>query len=129
MKKLLIILPLTACISCKSVRFIPAESIRIETGYLDSQRFNRDSVHVTDSLIIRNKNDTVFVERTKTLWKERLVTDTAVRYIERTDTVKIPYEVEKPLTRWQTIKQDIGGVAIGVAGALIIFAIGRILRH
>lgn len=129
MKKLLIILSLTACISCKSVRYIPAESIRIETGYHDRQLFSRDSIHVTDSLIIRNKNDTVFVERTKTLWKERLVTDTTARYIERTDTVKIPYEVEKPLTRWQTIKQDIGGVAIGVASGLIIFAIGRILRH
>lgn len=38
---------------------------------------------------------------------------------------KIPYPVEKELTKWQQIKMDVGGYAIIIGCLIIIFFIGR----
>lgn len=64
------------------------------------------------------KGDTVFRDRWHTEYRDKLIRDT----INITDTIKteVPYPVEKKLTRWQSFKMDIGGIAIGVVVALLI---------
>lgn len=39
--------------------------------------------------------------------------------------VEVPVEVEKKLTRWQTMKVELGGWAFGASLALILYIIGR----
>lgn len=39
------------------------------------------------------------------------------------DTIRVPYPVERPLSRWEQAKMDLGGVAIGVLSAIIIAAV------
>lgn len=94
--------------SCKT-KYVPVESVRTEIEYRD--RWQRDSIHVRDSIIVRDKGDTVFYDRWHTEYKDRLLRDTT--YIYRTDSIQVPYPVEKKLTWWQSIKQEIGGIAIG----------------
>jgi hypothetical protein len=40
--------------------------------------------------------------------------------ILKTDSIQVPYPVEKRLTRWQTLKMELGGWALGV---IIVFAL------
>ena len=40
--------------------------------------------------------------------------------ILKTDSIQVPYPVEKRLTRWQTLKMELGGWALGF---MIVFAL------
>lgn len=117
MKRLIHIILLMSAIclsSCRSVQYIPVESIKTEIEYRD--RWQRDSIHVHDSIVIQSKGDTVFRDRWHTLYRDRYLRDTT--YIYRTDSIQVPYLVERELTWWQSMKQETGGIAIGVIIAL-----------
>ena len=106
--------------SCRSVQYVPVESVRTEIEYRD--RLQRDSIHVHDSIHIRDKGDTVFVNRWHTVYKDKQLRDTI--YIENTDSVLVPYSVEKQLSRWQSIKMVVGGWAFGIIIALVLIITG-----
>lgn len=110
---------------CQSVRYVPVETVKTE--YQDKWHFARDSVYLSDSIYIREKGDTVWLERYRTLYRDREIRDTA--YIERTDSVAVPYPVEKPLTRWEQAKMDFGGVAIGGIGAALCIVVVWLIKR
>ena len=120
-----IILLASAICSCRSVKYVPVESVRQDTVYVN--RLQRDSVYVADSVFVREKGDTVQIVRTRYIDRFRNRADT-LRMIS-TDTIRVPYPVEKELTRWQRIKLDAGGIAIGVvAAALLAIVVWLVLR-
>lgn len=121
---LIILLTSAVCLCSCRTKYVPVESVRTEIEYRD--RWQRDSIHVHDSIHVREKGDTVFVDRWHTEYKDRNVRDTV--YIEKTDSVQVPYPVEKALTRWQSVKQEIGGIAIGVIIALCLVIIWLIRK-
>ena len=47
----------------------------------------------------------------------------------KTDSVQVPYPVERELSRWERVKMDVGGVAIGVAGAALCIAVWWLIRR
>lgn len=120
-----IILLASATCSCRSVKYVPVESVRQDTVYVN--RLQRDSVYVADSVFVREKGDTVQIVRTRYIDRFRNRADT-LRMIS-TDTIRVPYPVERELTRWQRFKLDIGGIAIGVvAAALLSIVVWLVLR-
>lgn len=110
--------------SCTSTKYVPVETVRTETKYKD--RLVRDSIHVKDSIYVRSKGDSVFVDRWHTMYKDRLVRDT----VSLRDSVKIevPYPVEKELSKWKLFKMDIGGIAIGGVIILLVIVGWLVLR-
>ena len=44
------------------------------------------------------------------------------------DSIRVPYPVEKPLTKWQRWKMDMGGLAMGVAAVLVILFVVRLFK-
>lgn len=120
-----IILLASATCSCRSVKYVPVESVRQDTVYVN--RLQRDSVHVADSVFVREKGDTVQIVRTRYIDRFRGRTDT-LRMVSN-DTIRVPYPVERELTRWQRLKLDAGGIAIGVvAAALLSIVVWLVLR-
>ena len=102
---------------------MPVESVRTEIEYRD--RWQRDSIHIHDSIHIRDKGDTVFVDRWHTGYKDKLLRDTT--YIEKTDSVQVPYPVEKKLSRWQSMKMELGGWAFGIIIVLALIIVWRLV--
>lgn len=97
------------CLGCKSVQYVPVESVRTDTCYVNKIR--TDSVYVRDSVVVERGGDTIKV--TAWRWRERYVVQRDTIYRSRTDSVAVPYPVERKLTLWKKMKQDIGGIAIG----------------
>ena len=102
---------------CKTREFVEVERILRDTTYITKEV--RDSVFLHDSVSVKERGDTVFVERWHTKYRERLQTDTVYR--SRTDTVPKPYPVEKlverQLTGWQRLRLGLGSaVLIGLVG-------------
>ena len=121
---IIILLTSAICfISCRT-QYIPVETVRTEYKTRDSIRI--DSIYNQDSIYVLVKGDTVYQYRYKYLYKYQYLnrTDTMIKI----DSVQVPYPIEKQLSRWQTIKQEIGGIAIGVIVALL-FIIAWLIRR
>lgn len=88
-----------------------------------------DTLFRLDSVVIRQQGDTTVIEKIR--WQNRFVnvykikTDTIIK----TDSVRVPYPVEKTLTKWQRAKMDVGGWAMGLIAIVIIFVIVWLVRR
>lgn len=118
---ILTILLASAICSCRSVEYVPRETIKHDTTYIN--KLIKDSIYLKDSVYIHSKNDTVFVEKYKYKYIDKVVRDTS--YVVKSDTISVPYPVEKKLTRWQQLKLDIGCISIGIIIITILVVVGR----
>ena len=117
-----IILVTTLC-SCRSEKYVPIETVRTDSIYIN--QVQRDSIYQHDSIYIREKGDTVWMEKYKYIYRDKIVRDTM--YFNQTDTIREPYPVEKELSRWQQIKLELGGWAFGIIIAAALIIIGWLL--
>lgn len=105
---------LLVCSSCSKTVYVPVKSTITDVQFKD--RVQYDSVHVLDSVLIREKGDTITIFRYRDRYRDKFIYDTT--YIFKTDSIQVPYPVDKELNRWQKIKMDFGGTAM-----LVIFLI------
>lgn len=126
--KMLALLWLLCLTGCKTVKFVPVPEYHTlyKTRVDTVQRW--DSVYFRDSVYVAAKGDTVYL--TKTHWRERFrnVYHVKVDTVMQRDSVRVPYPVEKPLTKWQLWKMDMGGWAMGVAVLLVILLVVRLFK-
>lgn len=106
---------------CSTTKYIPLESVRYDTTYVNKYQY--DSIYKRDSIVVRDKGDTVFIEKYRYLYRDKLLRDTL--YFSKTDSIHVPYPVERKLTRWEQFKVDVGGFAVSavVVAVLIVFGI------
>lgn len=83
--KFILIAACLALAGCSSVKYVPRESIRIDTTYISNTI--RDSIYLRDSIYVYHKNDTVYLNKYKYLYK----------YIERHDTL-LSYKTDTLVT-------------------------------
>lgn len=114
--------------SCTTTKYVPVIEHHTDTLRLSSNI--RDSIYLHDSTIVREKGDTVLMERWHTRFREKLVHDTL--YQSRTDSVPAPYpvevEVEKKLTWWQQTRLHLANIVLWLIGAAIVWWIGGVIR-
>lgn len=128
MKNLLyiILLMLAICLtSCRSIKYVPVETVKTEYKTRDSIRF--DSIYEHDSIFLFVKGDTVYKEKYR--YKYRYLTINKTDTVMLTDSVQIPYPVEKQLTRWQRMKIELGGWVVGVIVILSIVLMLKLFRN
>lgn len=123
-------LGLLACImlaGCKTVRYVPVETVRTDSVYVD--RFHRDSVYLHDSVFVNQylKGDTVFVDKvvTRYKYKDRWRYDTMA--VVKTDSVRVPYPIEKDLGWWERTRLGAFPVLI-VAVVVLAFIVVWLVR-
>jgi hypothetical protein len=124
MKRLIyvtMLLTLATCfVSCRT-QYVPVETVRTEYKTRDSIRF--DSIYQRDSIYMLVKGDTIYQYKYKYLY--RYLTTNRTDTILKTDSIQIPYPVEKQLSRWQSIKMELGGWVFVLVIILILLIIGR----
>lgn len=126
MKKHIAILLLFIFISgCRSIQYVPVETVKIE--YRD--RFKIDSIIKYDSVYFDRymKGDTTFIvkEKYKYLDKIKIVHDS----VFKTDSIPVTVIVEKQLSKWEKVKMDTGGWAIGATSCLLIILAIYLVRR
>ena len=128
MKKLVL---LAACaimmVGCKTTEYVPVPEYHTDTIY--QSKVVHDSIYQHDSTFIKEKGDSVYIERWHTKYVLKELTDTL--YESRVDSIPVPYEVvkevevEKSLSWWQAMRMHIGGIVVWL---LLILAIYGILK-
>lgn len=89
----IMIIVIVACAllgGCTTTKYVPI--VEHHTDTLIHTQHHRDSIYVHDSTYVRDKGDTVLIERWHTRWRDRWQHDTL--YISKTDSVPKPYPVE-----------------------------------
>ncbi len=109
--------------SCSSVKYVPVGTVRTEYRTRDSIRY--DSIYQRDSVYLMFKGDTVYKYKEKYLYKYLFLnkTDTVIK----TDSIQVPYPVEKKLSKWQAIKIELGGWAFGIIIAFALIIVGWLI--
>ena len=115
----MLVLLAMAVTSCRSVRYVPVETVTHDSVYFN--KILTDSVYVKDYVFVV-KGDTVTEYRYRYVYRYKDRTDTA--YVSRTETIRVPYPVEAKLTKWQQSKMESGGYAIALAVILVIAVAG-----
>lgn len=145
------------CISCSHRVYVPVQSIRTDTIYMSKkdsvhikdslitrQVINvRNSVAIHDSIvIIKDEQGNIkekLIVRYRDRWHATQDNLTLQRLIDRykasndslratkKEHIEVPIPVEKKLSRWQKIKMDVGGWAIGAMSTLLLAIVGYIV--
>ena len=123
----LVILVALLMAGCKTKeKVVTVEKVRNDTTYITKHQ--RDSVWLHDSIHVTEKGDTIRIERWHTKYVEKATHDTL--YQHKTDSVPVPYPVEKlverELTWWQQTRMHLGEALLAIAGiAVVVFVIRR----
>ena len=122
MKKALFIILASFLSACTTTKYVTVAEYHTDTLYVTKHQ--RDSIHV------RDRGDTVWIERWHTKYVERLRTDTLIEH--RADTVAVPVEVEvevpRQLTWWQQTRIHAGDMLFVLLAAAAAFAVWRLKR-
>ena len=120
MRMYTIILFMMLLTSCRSVKYVPVESVRTETKYIDKLVQKHDSVYLHDSIYSYIKGDTVFLNKFRTKYVNKYIFGTDSVYFNKTDSIRVPYPVEKQFTKWQKVEIATGRITIIALIALIL---------
>lgn len=101
--------------SCRSVKYVPVVEHRTDSLYITQH--HRDSIYLHDSISVKEKGDTVWIERWRTKYVRQEVHDTT--YIATHDTIPQPYpvtvEVPAKLNWWQRFRIGFGDLVLILA--------------
>lgn len=129
---------------CKNTQYVPVETVRTEYLHSTDTVKEKDSTYREKETIIREADSAMIAklglklkdnERAILILQKELEkqinskseskTDTVIK----TDSVQVPYPVEKQLTKWQQVCIDYGKLTMGATIILVIFIIIWIVRR
>ena len=79
--------------SCKTIEYVPVVEHEVHHDSIYFTKVQRDSVWLHDSISVKEKGDTIKIEKWHTKYIEREVHDTI--YQAKRDSIPVPYEVIK----------------------------------
>ena len=116
--------------SCKTIEYVPIVEHETHHDSIYFTQVKRDSIWQHDSILIKQKGDTVRIEKWHTKYIEKQVHDTT--YIAKIDSIPVPYEVtkyvEKKLSKPQSVLMTIGMLAILAVIIALAFKLKKLLR-
>lgn len=120
MKKFIFILLLCVIVGCTTTQYIPVEHTKVE--YVNTIQI--DTCLVKDSIYIKEKNDTIYLEKFKYVYRNKLVRDTVMinDTIPIIKTVEVTKEVNV-VRNWQIALMVLGGAFI----VFLLFKIKKVL--
>lgn len=97
---------LTLLTGCRSVKYVSVPEYHTEYKVRTDSFIKRDSVWVHDSVSVWMKGDTVFKDKVRTEHEDHYIYTNKTDTVMKTDSVRVPFPVEKKLGKWEQIKVD-----------------------
>ena len=98
--------------SCRTERVVSVPEYHEVVVHQRDTVSSVDSIYVSDSTLVIQRHDTIFITRTRVefrdRWRDRLRVDS---FIQR-DTLTVVKEVEKPSSRWQKLSMRVGNAVL-----------------
>lgn len=120
----LLTLTLALLSACTSTKYVPVESVRTEYRDREIEKLVSDTVR--DTRLVWVKGDTIREIRNREHLRLVSVHDTC--FVGRNDTIRVPYPVERSLSRWEKAKMDFGGFAMGGVAIVLCVAVAWLIK-
>lgn len=124
----MVLFAVTALTSCTTTKVVTVEKVRNDTTIIT--KWQKDSVWLHDSVTVREKGDTMLIEKWHTKFVESIKHDTT--YVVKHDTIPQPYPVEKKvpaeLSWWQRLRIILGNFVILAIIAIAGYWVWRLWR-
>lgn len=133
----IIILLASAICSCRGVKYVPVETVRVDSTVVHDTLMDVRLVPYRDSVATRDTSSFLsnpyayswarytegMLHHSLGIWPTAMTQVKLPYFIDRYVIITKPQivEVEKKLTRWQQFKLDVGGVAVFGLLAVIVF--------
>lgn len=114
------VLALLMC-SCKSIEYVPVIEKEVYHDSIYFTKVQRDSVWLHDSISVKEKGDTIRIEKWHTKYIEREVHDTI--YQAKRDSIPVPYEVIKEVPA-KLSKAQKGFMTLGIMTLMAVVIFG-----
>ena len=105
-------------LGCKPYRVAQRETVIKDSLYIVQRMIDR--VLIRDSVYERHVHDTVYKYKERETVRYLSLRDTL--YIEKRDSVSVPYPVERQLTKWEAVRMRLGDISLiaFIAGLLYV---------
>lgn len=113
-----------SCLSC-STYHKPMETVVRDSLYIAQRMIDR--VLIRDSVFERQVHDTIYKYRERETVRYLSIRDTL--YIERRDSVSVPYPVERELTAWQQARMHLGDISVVALVLGILYVVVWLIKR
>ena len=114
-------LPLLSC----STYHKPMETVVRDSLYISQRMIDR--VLIRDSVYERHVHDTVYKYKERETVRYLAMRDTL--YVERRDSVSVPYPVERELTKWEAARMRMGDILLVSVNIVLIYVVIWMIRR
>ena len=126
MSRLLIaILAGLSLLGCKPYKVAQRETVIKDSLYIVQRMIDR--VLLRDSVYERHVHDTVYKYKERETVRYLSLRDTL--YIEKRDSVSVPYAVERELTRWEAARMRLGDISLIVFIAGLLYVVVWLIKR
>lgn len=126
MSRLLIaILAGLSLLGCKPYKVTQRETVIKDSLYITQRMIDR--VLIRDSVYERHVHDTVYKYKERETVRYLSLRDTL--YIEKRDSVSVPYPVERELTKWEAVRMRLGDISLAVFIAGLIYVVVWLIKR
>lgn len=115
-----IVLLLVVFLSGCKTKYIPIEKVVYQNAIKNDTLHTSDSVFVRDSIYLRQKGDTCYLDR----WHEKTVLKNVymvkVDSFLKRDSIQVPYPVERELSKWEQFQLKYAVWSFGALCMLLV---------
>ena len=112
-------------LGCKPYKVAQRETVIKDSLYIVQRMIDR--VLIRDSVYERHVHDTVYKYKERETVRYLAMRDTL--YVERRDSVSVPYPVERELTKWEATRMRLGDISFAVFIAGIIYVVVWLIKR
>ena len=126
MSRLLIaILAGLSLLGCKPYKVAQQETVIKDSLYIVQRMIDR--VLIRDSIYERHVHDTIYKYKERETVRYLSLRDTL--YIEKRDSVIVPYPVERELTKWEAARMRLGDISLIVFIAGLLYVVVWLIKR
>ena len=125
MSRLLIAILAGLVLGCKPYKVTQRETVIKDSLYIVQRMIDR--VLIRDSVYERHVHDTVYKYKERETVRYLSLRDTL--YIEKRDSVSVPYPVERQLTKWEAVRMRLGDILLAVFIAGLLYVVVWLIKR
>ena len=110
---------------CKPYKVAQRETVIKDSLYIVQRMIDR--VLIRDSVYERHVHDTVYKYKERETVRYLSLRDTL--YIEKRDSVSVPYPVERQLTKWEATRMRLGDISLAVFIAGLLYVVVWLIKR
>ena len=112
-------------LGCKPYKVAQRDTVVRDSLYITQRMIDR--VLIRDSVYERHVHDTVYKYKERETVRYLAMRDTL--YVERRDSVSVPYPVERKLTKWEAARMRMGDILLVSVNIVLIYEVIWMIRR